>query len=64
MRKQLFGSEYRFEHAGHKLATLTPRNSLMTFHPPQELKLSPDIPPDNPLRLLILGAAFCIPLVV
>jgi hypothetical protein len=61
--------EYRFEHNGQELAKVSRKWSgigkeLFTSADNYILQISDSVPPDNPLRILILGAVFCIDMVL
>ncbi|MEW4527217.1 phospholipid scramblase-related protein [Maioricimonas sp. JC845] len=63
------GWEFRFEHSGQELARVSKKwngigKELFTSADNYILQISEDVPPDNPLRILIMGAVFCIDMVL
>lgn len=63
------GWEFKFVHNDRELAMVTKKwaglgKELFTTADTYVLKISDSVPPDNPLRLLILGAVFCIDMVL
>jgi uncharacterized protein YxjI len=61
--------EYRFEKDGIELAKVTRKWSglgkeLFTSADNYMLAISDSVPPENPLRMLIMGAVFCIDMVL
>ncbi|QDU38083.1 Scramblase [Maioricimonas rarisocia] len=63
------GWDFRFEHSGQELAKVTKKWSGMgkeffTSADNYILQISEDVPPENPLRILIMGAVFCIDMVL
>ena len=61
--------EYRFEHNGTELARVTRKWSglgkeLFTSADNYVLSISDSVPADNPVRILIMGAVFCIDMVL
>ena len=63
------GWEFKFEHSGQELAKVSKKWSgigkeMFTSADNYILQISEDVPPENPLRLLIMGAIFCIDMVL
>ncbi|WP_437202419.1 LURP-one-related/scramblase family protein [Planctomicrobium sp. SH664] len=63
------GWEFKFVHEGDVLATVSRKWSgigkeLFTDADNYVLSISDSVPPDNPLRILIVGAVFCIDMVL
>jgi uncharacterized protein YxjI len=63
------GWNFKFMNEGHVLAEVTKKWSgigkeMFTTADNYVLKISDDVPPDNPVRILILGAVFCIDMVL
>ena len=61
--------EFSFEKDGQQYAKVTKKwrglgQELFTSADNYVLEISPNVPPDNPLRVLILGAVFCIDMVL
>lgn len=61
--------EFSFEKDGQQYAKVTKKwrglgQELFTSADNYVLEISPTVPPDNPLRVLILGAVFCIDMVL
>jgi len=61
--------EYRFDHDGVELAKVSRKwggigKELFTSADNYMLQISDSVPPDNPLRVLIMGAVFCIDMVL
>lgn len=61
--------EFSFEKDGQQYAKVTKKwrglgQELFTSADNYVLEISPSVPPDNPLRVLILGAVFCIDMVL
>ena len=61
--------EYKFEHNGVELARVTRKWSglgkeLFTSADNYVLSISDNVPPENPVRILIMGAVFCIDMVL
>jgi len=63
------GWNFRFTHAGQELAEVTKKWSglgkeMFTSADNYIVSISDSVPPDNPIRILILGAVFCIDMVL
>lgn len=63
------GWEFKFEHEGVELAKVSKKwagfnKEMFTSADSYVLQISDDVPEDNPLRLLILGAVLCIDMVL
>jgi uncharacterized protein YxjI len=61
--------DFRFEHEGEELAKVTKKwgglgKELFTSADNYVLQISDSVPEDNPLRILIMGAVFCIDMVL
>jgi uncharacterized protein YxjI len=61
--------EYRFEHEGQVLAKVTKKwgglgKELFTSADNYIVEIEDSVPPDNPLRILVMGAVFCIDMVL
>jgi uncharacterized protein YxjI len=61
--------EFRFEHEGEELAKVSRKwgglgKELFTSADNYVLQISDSVPEDNPLRILIMGAVFCIDMVL
>lgn len=61
--------EYRFEHNGQVLAKVSRKwggigKELFTSADNYMLEINDAVPPENPLRVLIMGAVFCIDMVL
>ncbi len=61
--------DFKFEHEGRQLARVTKKwtglgRELFTSADNYILEISDDIPPENPIRLLIMAAVFCIDMVL
>ncbi|WP_437185063.1 LURP-one-related/scramblase family protein [Planctomicrobium sp. SH668] len=69
LQGSLTGWNFQFKHEGQVLAEVTKKWSgmgkeLFTGADNYVVKISDSVPPDNPLRILILGAVFCIDMVL
>jgi uncharacterized protein YxjI len=63
------GWDFQFVHDGVQLARVTKKwtgwgKELFTSADNYVLEISDDVPPDNPLRILIMGSVFCIDMVL
>jgi len=63
------GWNFKFSHAGQELAEVTKKWSglgkeMFTSADNYIVKISDSVPPDNPIRILIMGAVFCIDMVL
>ncbi|WP_437224398.1 phospholipid scramblase-related protein [Planctomicrobium sp. SH661] len=63
------GWNFKFTHAGEELAEVTKKwtglgKELFTSADNYVVKISDIVPPDNPIRILIMGAVFCIDMVL
>lgn len=63
------GWHFTFTHEGHQLAEVTKKwtglgKEMFTSADNYIIKISDDVPRDNPLRILIMGAVFCIDMVL
>lgn len=63
------GWEFKFLHQDRELARVSKKwtglgKEFFTSADNYILQISDDVPPDNPLRILILGAVFCIDMVL
>lgn len=63
------GWNFKFMHEGEELAEVSKKwtgigKEMFTSADNYILKISDVVPPDNPLRILILGAVFCIDMVL
>jgi len=63
------GWDFRFVHNGNELARVSKKwaglgKELFTSADNYMLEITPQVPPDHPLRMLILGAVMCIDLVL
>jgi uncharacterized protein YxjI len=63
------GWDFSFVHDGVQLARVTKKwtgwgKELFTSADNYVLEISDDVPPDNPLRMLIVGSVFCIDMVL
>lgn len=69
LRGSWTGWDFRFESDGRELAHVTKQwaglgKELFTSADNYVLEIAADLPPDNPVRLLILGAVLCIDMVL
>ena len=63
------GWEFKFEHEGQELAKVSKKWSgigkeMFTSADNYILQISEDVPPENPLRILIMAAVLCIDMVL
>lgn len=63
------GWDFKFVHEGVQLARVTKKwtglgKEFFTSADNYVLEISNDVPPDNPLRMLIMGSVFCIDMVL
>lgn len=69
LRGKWTGWNFKFTHAGQELAEVTKKWSglgkeMFTSADNYIVKISDSVPADNPIRILILGAVFCIDMVL